>query len=291
MTTLWVVLRALHFTAVIVLVGSHFCTTLLAPVSLRAALISRLSRLMTGSAILALLTALCMLAAQTALMSGDWHNLAVPDVWMAVLSTHWGAVWQWQLLFSLCSVAAILMRDPQRQWIGWLTSLLQCGCLALIGHAAMREGLAGIAQQGNHVVHLIAASFWTGGLVPLLVLMQMARNIAFRTTAIRTMMRFSRYGHLAVALTLVTGLVNSLLIAGWPDDWSLNRYVVLLLCKVALVGLMVMIALWNRYRLVPRFHVAGLGAQQQFIRMTQLEIVLACGVVGLVSVFATLSPT
>lgn len=55
--------------------------------------------------------------------------------------------------------------------------------------------------------------------------------------------------------------------------------------------LMVLIALWNRYWLVPRFHIAGLAAQRLFIRMTQLEIVLACGVVGLVSVFATLSPT
>lgn len=50
------------------------------------------------------------------------------------------------------------------------------------------------------------------------------------------------------------------------------------------------VALINRYWLVPRFRVAGSGTQQKFIRMTQLELLLACGVVGLVSVFATLSP-
>jgi len=290
-TLLWLVLRALHFTALILLVGSTFYTTLLAPAAFRPSLATRLFPLLKASAWLALLTALGMLATQNVLMSGDWHNLSDMSVWLAVFSTRWGSVWQWQLLFALCGLAAISLRGRLRQQVWLLSGLLQTGSLALTGHAAMREGITGLLQQGNHAVHLVAAAFWAGGLVPMLVLMRVARNIEFRTDAIRTMMRFSRYGHIAVALTIVTGVINSLLIAGSPVDWHLNDYVVLLLCKAGLVSLMVLIALWNRYWLVPRFHVAGLAAQRLFIRMTQLEIVLACGVVGLVSVFATLSPT
>lgn len=154
----------------------------------------------------------------------------------------------------------------------------------------MREGWPGLLHQINHALHLIAAAFWVGGLVPLLLLMREARRIDRRTDAIRTMMRFSRYGHLAVALTLLTGGVNSLMILGWPLTWHESRYSLLLLGKVLLVTLMVGVALINRYWLVPRFRVAGSGTQQKFIRMTQLELLLACGVVGLVSVFATLSP-
>lgn len=291
MTLLWLVLRALHFTVLILLVGGTFYTTLLAPATFRASLAVRLLPLVKWSAWLALLTALAMLATQNVLMSGNWRNLSEIPVWLAVFSTRWGSVWQWQLLFSLFSVAALALRGRQRQQGLLLSGLLQTGCLALTGHAAMREGIAGLLQQGNHAVHLIAAAFWAGGLVPLLVLLRAARNIEFRADAIRTMMRFSRYGHIAVALTIVTGVVNSLLIVGAPPDWPLNDYVVLLLCKAGLVMLMVLIALWNRYWLVPRFRVAGFAAQRLFIRMTQLEIVLACGVVGLVSVFATLSPT
>ncbi|MDS7721547.1 copper homeostasis membrane protein CopD [Pantoea ananatis] len=291
MTLLWLVLRALHFTALMLLVGSAIYSRLLAPVAFRTSLAARLFPLMKWSTWLALLSALAMLATQNVMMSGDWHNLSETAVWLAVFSTRWGAVWQWQLLFSLCSVAAIIMRDRPRQQVWLLTGLLQTGCLALTGHAAMREGIAGLLQQSNQALHLLAAAFWAGGLVPVLVLMRMARNIEYRTAAIRTMMRFSRYGQVAVALTIITGVVNSLLIAGVPANWHLNDYVVLLVCKAGLVMLMVLIALWNRYWLVPRFHIAGLAAQRLFIRMTQLEIVLACGVVGLVSVFATLSPT
>jgi Copper resistance protein D. len=64
----------------------------------------------------------------------------------------------------------------------------------------------------------------------------------------------------------------------------------MLVVKVMLVMMMVGIALINRYVLVPGFRVAGSHAPQQFIRLTQLELLLAIVVVGLVSVFATLSP-
>nr|MBA2816825.1 copper resistance protein CopD [Candidatus Pantoea persica] len=173
-------------------------------------------------------------------------------------------------------------------WLALLLGvLLQLGTMALTGHAAMRDGAAGALQQLNQLLHLTGAAFWAGGL-PLL--MREARRIVWRSDTIRSMMRFSRYGHLAVALTLLTGLINMLLIAGWPAQCRLNLYAVLLAAKVALVVLMVSVALFNRYVLVPRFRLAGKGAQHYFIRMTQLELLLVCGVVGLVSVFDTLSP-
>jgi putative copper resistance protein D len=170
------------------------------------------------------------------------------------------------------------------------SGILQLVALAGVGHAAMRDGWPGMLQQANHALHLISAAFWTGGLLPLLLLMREARQIEFRTDAIRCMMRFSRYGHLAVALALLTGIVNSLLIAGTPLDWRITLWSELLVVKVLLVLMMIGIALINRYLLVPRFRRAGSTATQQFIRLTQLELLLAMGVIGLVSVFATLSP-
>lgn len=290
MTTLWILLRALHFAAVMLLTGSACYSALLAPGRYRPLLARRLNPLVKGSAWLALLSALLMLACQNVLMSGDSTNLADIDIWLAVLGTHLGAVWQWEILFSLLAVAGLLLTGLLRQQVLLLAGVLQLACMALIGHAAMRDGLPGLLQQCNQAMHLIAATFWVGGLLPLLLLMREARQIDRRTDAIRTMMRFSRYGHLAVALTLLSGVINSVMIAGWPLIWLDSRYILLLLCKVLLVTLMVLVALINRYWLVPRFRMAGSGTQQKFIRMTQLELLLACGVVGLVSVFATLSP-
>ena len=290
MATLWILLRALHFAAVMLLTGSACYSALLAPKRYRPLLARRLNPLVKRSAWLALLSALLMLACQNVLMSGDSSNLADTDIWLAVLGTHFGAVWQWEIIFSVIGIVALLLTGKLRQQLLLLAGVLQLACMALIGHAAMRDGLPGLFQQINQAMHLIAAAFWVGGLLPLLLLMREARQIDRRTDAIRTMMRFSRYGHLAVALTLLSGVINSVMIAGWPLMWHDSRYIVLLLCKVLLVALMVLVALINRYWLVPRFRLAGSGTQQKFIRMTQLELLLACGVVGLVSVFATLSP-
>lgn len=290
METLWILLRALHFAAVMLLAGCAFYTALLAPVRYRAALAQRLKGMMSVALWLAPLSALLMLAAQLVLIGSDWRNLADGEMWLALLDTRFGAVWRWEIAFAGATLLAILLPGARRQQALLLGALLQLGAMALTGHAAMRDGTAGALQQLNQLLHLTGAAFWAGGLPPLLLLMREARHIAWRSDAIRAMMRFSRYGHLAVALTLLTGLINTLLIAGWPAQWHLNRYAALLAAKVALVALMVSIALFNRYVLVPRFRLAGKGAQHAFIRMTQLELLLACGVVGLVSVFATLSP-
>ncbi|TQC76929.1 copper homeostasis membrane protein CopD [Pantoea dispersa] len=290
LSVFWIGLRALHFLALFLLTGSAFYTALLAPARYRPVLTQRWRRLMGYSAVLSLLSALLMLAAQTGLMSGDWRSIASIDVWLAVLGTRFGAVWRWVILFALLSTLALRLRGNLRQQALLATALLQLVALAGVGHAAMRDGMPGLLQQGNHALHLIAAAFWAGGLLPLLLLMREARNIAWRTDAIRSMMRFSRYGHLAVALAIVTGTVNSLLIAGTPLNWTATLWSELLVSKALLVALMVLIALLNRYLLVPRFRLAASRAPKLFIRLTQLELLLALIVIGLVSVFATLSP-
>lgn len=290
LSTLWMGLRALHFFSVLLLAGSAFYTALLAPRRYRPVLAQRLQRIFVTTATVSLLSALLMLATQTGLMSGDWHNISDADTWQAVLTTRFGTVWRWEVGFALLSTLALLLHGTLRQQLLLISGILQLIALAGVGHAAMRDGLPGFLQQSNHALHLIAAAFWTGGLLPLLLMMREARQIAFRTDAIRCMMRFSRYGHLAVALALLTGTINSVLIAGSPLKWHATLWIELLVVKVVLVLMMVGIALINRYILVPRFRVAASQAPQLFIRLTQLELLLAMIVVGLVSVFATLSP-
>ncbi|MBY4950910.1 copper homeostasis membrane protein CopD [Pantoea sp. DY-17] len=289
LSTLWIGLRALHFLSVLLLAGSAFYTALLAPRRYRPMLSQRLALLLRTSALLSLFSALLMLATQTGLMSGDWRNVSDSATWQAVLSTRFGRVWRWEIAFALLSTLALL-RGTLRQNLLLCSGLLQLVALAGVGHAAMRDGWPGLLQQGNHALHLIAAAFWAGGLLPLLLLMREARQIAFRTDAIRCMMRFSRYGHLAVALALLTGIINSVLIAGSPLHWQATLWSELLVVKVLLVMLMIAIALTNRYLLVPRFRLAASNAAHLFIRLTQLELLLAIIVIGLVSVFATLSP-
>ncbi|MGQ3904137.1 copper homeostasis membrane protein CopD [Mixta calida] len=287
--SLYIFCRWLHFSALMLLSGSAFYSVLLAPRRYRPLLSRRLMPVLVVSTLLALLSAVAMLALQTGLMSGDGRNIVQPAIWRAVLHTGFGQAWRIQLLFALLACLSLAMRGVWRQRLLLLCGLAQLCGLALVGHAAMLSGWCGTLQRLNHAVHLTGAAFWTGGLLPLLWLMRDARQSALRGDAIRAMMRFSRYGHLAVALTLVSGVINTALIVGWP--WPVeNNYRLLLLMKVGLVALMVFTALFNRYWLVPRFQRPDGRAQQWFVRATQFEVLTAALVVFLVSFFATLQP-
>lgn len=102
------------------------------------------------------------------------------------------------------------------------------------------------------------------------------------------MMRFSRYGHLAVAGAIASGVVNALLIQGGLI--SASPWGRMLLFKCALVAAMVAIALVNRYVLVPRMSAGGTRAEQLIVRSTQIEIALGALALFAVSLFATWEP-
>ncbi|WP_315707591.1 copper homeostasis membrane protein CopD [Brenneria uluponensis] len=286
--TLYILLRWLHFTSVMLLTGSAFYSALLSPKHFRPQLAARLHSILMSMVWLALLSASALLAVQTGLMSGDWHNIADWETWQAVLGTEFGMAWRWQIILPLIAGIAFTLHGEVRQRVLLVSGLAQLCGLAFVGHAVMLDGWPGALQRINQVVHLIAASFWVGGLLPLLILMR-DRQMQNRTDAICIMMRFSRYGHLAVALVIVTGIINSVMILGLPLV-SFALYSQLLSVKIFLVALMVMIALANRYWLVPRLRQESATARHKLIRLTQLELALATVVLMLVSIFATQAP-
>lgn len=285
----YILCRWLHFAALMTLAGGAVFTTLLAPTPFKARLALRLNRLLAGASLLALLTAILLLAAQTGLMADGWKDIASPAVWRAVLQTHFGQVWQWQLASALFGVAALLAGIEARQRLLLLSGAGQLIGLAFVGHAAMLDGFAGWLQRINQSVHLLSAAFWAGGLIPVLILMRNRRPFPAGCDAIRTLMRFSRYGHLAVALVIFSGAINTfILLPGWPPTFG--RYSQLLLLKALLVAVMCLVALFNRYWLVPRFRRSGEQAHRVFMLTTLAELLFAVLVLMLVSVFATLEP-
>ncbi|BCQ45536.1 membrane protein [Erwinia rhapontici] len=225
---------------------------------------------------------------------GDgWQDTLEGDIWLAVLQTQFGRAWQWQLALAvLCCLVLLFRRRLSGQGCQQtvlLLAVLQLSGLAFTGHAAMLDGWSGVFQRANQTVHLLSAAFWAGGLLPVVYLMRAARSPEHRYDAICTMMRFSRYGHLAVMLVVISGVINALLLLGWPLA-SFRLYSQLLVLKSLLVGVMMGIALFNRYWLVPRFQHSGAGAQQSFITSTLVEIALAAAVLLVVGIFATLEP-
>ncbi|WP_034915366.1 copper homeostasis membrane protein CopD [Erwinia sp. 9145] len=285
----YVCCRWLHLTALITLAGASAFTVLLAPAGFRDRLSTKFTTLLRLSAALSLLSAISLLAAQTGLMGEGWYDIASADVWQAVLNTRFGQVWQWQLIAALTGVIALVIKGRAGQVLLLLSAIGQLTGLAFVGHAAMLEGTAGTLHRLCQGVHLLSAAFWAGGLLPVLLLMKDIRQRISQDEAISTLMRFSRYGHLAVSLTILSGIINARILLGWPPS-SFRLYSQLLLAKVLLVALMSGIALINRYLLVPRFRRREGTSRRSFMILTVAELLIAGAALALVSLFATLEP-
>lgn len=283
----YVSLRFIHFISLIVAFGCVLYGAWWAPVALRRLMMQRFYPLMRYLLSASALSALLMLMAQGGLMGNGWPDVWQPAIWQAVAGTQFGGVWVWQILLAFVALAVVWLK-PRRP--GRLLLVLFCAQLLLlagVGHAAMNDGWLGIVQRTNHALHLFCVASWFGGLLPFIYCLRLAHG-RWRQAAICTMMRFSRYGHLAVAGAIASGVVNALLIQGGLI--STSPWGRMLLFKCALVAAMVAIALVNRYVLVPRMSAGGTRAEQLIVRTTQLEIALGALALFAVSLFATWEP-
>lgn len=287
LASFYVGLRFIHFAALMLIFGSALFSAWLAPRNLRPLLTQRFLTLQKSGLWLGVVSAALMYVWQGGMMGDGWDDIWRPVTWQAVIGTQTGTVLAWQVIIALLTLVAALLQPQQQKRILLLVTI-QFVLAAGIGHAAMRDGLPGVIQRGNQCVHLLCAAFWLGGLLPLLFCQRLAHGQS-QAAAIYTMMRFSLYGHIAVAGVLLTGVINTLLIQGliapWHSDWGR-----LLLVKCALVALMVAIALVNRYVLVPRLSLKSGRARRYFFYMTWAEMGLGALVLAAVSLFATWEP-
>ncbi len=148
----------------------------------------------------------------------------------------------------------------------------------------------GVIHVLNHAVHLLSGGFWLGSLLLLPACLARLRDPAECKEAAVALRRFSRAGHVAVALVIASGVVNTILVLGrWPLDPG-SPYQMLLAAKIVLVAGMTGLALVNRYVFVPDIRkqpdraIAGIRAG------TYAELALGAGVLILVAFFGLLDP-
>ena len=126
--------------------------------------------------------------------------------------------------------------------------------------------------------------------MPLIASLQLKTNRIVSDDVFVALRRFSGLGHLAVATVLATGALTTWLILGaLPLDLS-SPYQTLLLTKIALVVIMIILALMNRYVLLPRLH--GALSAVRLLRWSAIgELVAGLAAIGLVSALGILPPT
>jgi putative copper resistance protein D len=248
-------------------------------------------------AIVALLSGLSLLLAVTANMAGSAAAALDPNTISTVLfDTSFGRVWCWRLLFAVLLIGACLA--PLARWqmpVILVLSLLLLVSLGWVGHAVEGQGTTKIAHEFNQMVHLLAAGLWLGGLVPLAWFLRLARRpsgTAWMSLAPAVLTRFSHVGYVAVALLAATGAINSLLLVGHIEALIDAPYGRLLGVKILLFSVMVVLALINRFRSLPRLcsELQPLAPITALARSVLFEQALGFAVLAVVSVLGTWPP-
>ena len=284
--------RFIHDAATMLVWGSFVYLAALVPSDLAANIGSRLSGFRVTALTLAVVTTFAALPIEAAAIGDGWSDTLDATTLRTVLfDTSVGQVLQVQAAMAL--LLAVSLSIPARSQLGVTAVLsgLLLATLALTGHAAMHEGWLGLAHRFNDAVHVLAGGAWLGSLVPLLLILRALDDSSQRHDAGIALRRFSTAGHGAVALVIATGAVNTLLILGqWPLNWA-SPYQALLATKIALVLIMTLFALANRYLLVPRMAQDRIRAARLLRLATIAEVGLGLAAIACVSVFGLLEPT
>jgi len=288
--TAFILCRFVFDGAALFLWGSAAYLWLLVPKGLSSDIWAKLRVARFAAVALAVFATMALLPVRSAMLGNGWADGLDTDTMKSVLTgTSIGTAWAWQAVFAVVLLAGTwLPSHRQMPATAIVSGLLLCG-LALTGHAAMNDGWLRVLHRANDMVHVLSGGAWIGALAPVALVLCRFRDHTAGADARTALIRFSTAGHVAVALVILSGLANSVLITGGlPLDWSVP-YQRLLALKIGLVVIMVLMAVFNRYGLVPRIGRSR-AAGNALAAGTIAEIVVAIGVVALVAWFGTLEP-
>ncbi len=309
MTTTWFILvRAIHFGACLLLFGAFAFDRLVATVISTGdgnpAIAWWQSRIRFCGLILLpliLLSGMAWLALVAETMGGEPLTMDIlKTVWD---QTQFGTVCLWRLIFWLAAATVLVVSFVSKppilfgKSLAWL-QLLFGGCL--LGSLAW----AGHGQEGSlchlcaDVLHLLVAGFWPAGLLPMFLWLRKLRRAGGAEAMNSTYLlvrRFSALSLVSVALLTATGLVNSWYLVGSLANLSGQIYGRWLLLKVVLFVLAVGIGAINLLRLKPRLSANNPAAQKDEAAArlqfnVQMELLLGAIIVIVVAILGILPP-
>nr|WP_255497548.1 copper homeostasis membrane protein CopD [Aquitalea sp. LB_tupeE] len=267
--------------------GSSLFVLALLPAALRQDFWQQQASWNRHAARVLLLATLSALPLHSAILGDGWA-----DSWQAaslltvVSDSGIGHAWCWQMVAALALwlvTKGAGSRHSLPVTAGLSAALL--ASLSLSGHAAMQQGWQGLAHRGNDWLHLLSCAAWLGAL-PLVLQLLRQPAPALQPALPGILRRFSTTGHAVVFLVFATGLINWYLINGSLLPDSLSAYATLLGVKLLLVAGMTVLALYNRYHLVPRMP-QGLPCLR---RAVCLQIACCLLALTLLAVLGTLDP-
>lgn len=302
MTEFLIAARATHFAATVLATGLVFFRLLIAEPAMRgrsAALIDALQIGWTRTLWTALVVSVLSGVAWLVILTADIYGQTITDVvrqgeiFAVAVDTRFGHISCARLVLAVAIGA--LMPRPSVSLISWKIVLLVCAAsllasLAWVGHAGAAPGVNGDIHLISDVLHLLAAGAWVGGLLPLAILLALARGEeqAWQTVMPRVVGRFSVLGIVSVGALLATGIINALYLVGSFRNLFGTDYGRLVLVKIVLFVVMVGIASVNKLHLTPR--LAKAGAAPALRRNSLIELAIGALILLAVAALGTMPP-
>lgn len=252
-------------------------------------------RLVLVGAAVGVVSGLLGIWGQTAVAGGT--SLVEALNWTALnstLHTRYGEVTGLAILCWL-AVAAFVgpsIRSLRAQAILPLSASL--GLLAAVpalgGHAATQQPIGLFASL--NVLHVIAMSFWSGGVITLIALASASRQQGSRQlTVVRVAItRFSPLALWAVALVVASGVGQSLINIDSFAQLVKTPYGRAVLVKVLLTLCLISVGGWQRRRGIPAIEREGAESTYRIRRALLTETALFTGVLAATAALASYSP-
>ena len=209
------------------------------------------TRLVTAVAGIGVVALVLQLPAQASLATGQgWGSITKDGVLDLAISDGVG----WALAVTLIGLLAMLITVglPFRGAVPVVAmggAVLAPLGLVITGHTrTMSPAVVGYAADAAHVS---AGAIWFGGLIALSALVYRRHRAGDLTGAARAVARFSGWAAISAGVIVVAGSVLGWIEVGGLSALTSTTYGKLLLVKVALVGVVLAGAAWNRFRFVP----------------------------------------
>jgi putative copper resistance protein D len=197
--------------------------------------------------------------------------------------TQFGLVSQVRLALAIV-LAICLAFDRSALWrrLALAAGVCLAGSIAWTGHAASTPFTLGHVHLVSDALHLVAASAWIGGLLPLALLLGAIRYHPGWTS-------------LELDATLIlSGSFNAWILVGSFRGLVVTGYGQLLMLKLAAFAVMLTFAAFNRFVLTQRLALSSDQARQDAFRAlsrnTWIEIALGLSIFAIVGVLGTLHP-
>jgi len=191
-------------------------------------------------------------------LSGAVDPMMLGFVWDSPLGA--AAIWRGE---GELLVVALLIRGIVGLSAGLIGALLIAVSYTFVGHSLgdPRWLLASLLT-----LHLLAAAFWIGALLPL-------RHAVGQPEGARLLHRFGNVASLTVALLVVVGLIFAWLMTGSFSNLLSTAYGKTLLAKLGVVSGLMALAALNKWRFVPALASGTPTAVPHLRRSIQIEAI------------------